>query len=421
MSPELICIFIGIAMIAIERFLPRRALPKVAYWRSRVVVLDLLQIALVLGIGATVEPYVSGLQFGALGAELGTAAGALLGYLAITFVYYWWHRWRHEVPVLWRTLHQLHHSPQRIEVITSFYKHPFEIATNALISMGLLFVLLGLNAEQAAWAVVIATVAELFYHWNVKTPHWLGWFIQRPEMHGLHHERGKHAFNYGDLPIWDMLFGTYRNPETWDAPCGFGDDELRLWSMFTGVDVAMDQVASDAHPTTMAQLRSFGQAFTPNRRALALVGLGALSIVGDLTRIPELTGLGVATGAAPYPKVFTSRDGLEGFSSSFYVTWTENGEDHTQQLTPDLYSGLEGPYNRRNPYGAALAGGPFLASQAHTAPMLDAVSQWAFCNPDGVLSELGITDDATDVRIRVQQLPGAQPTSLPLNLDVSCS
>jgi sterol desaturase/sphingolipid hydroxylase (fatty acid hydroxylase superfamily) len=58
---------------------------------------------------------------------LGTTGGAILGYFVITFVYYWWHRWRHEVPFLWRWLHQVHHSPARIEIITSFYKHPLEM------------------------------------------------------------------------------------------------------------------------------------------------------------------------------------------------------------------------------------------------------------------------------------------------------
>ena len=46
--------------------------------------------------------------------------GALLGYLTITFVYYWWHRARHEHPWLWRYLHQIHHSPARLEIVTSF-------------------------------------------------------------------------------------------------------------------------------------------------------------------------------------------------------------------------------------------------------------------------------------------------------------
>ena len=55
------------------------------------------------------------------GSTTSVTGGALLGYLAITFIYYWWHRWRHQSDFLWRWLHQVHHSAQRIEVITCFY------------------------------------------------------------------------------------------------------------------------------------------------------------------------------------------------------------------------------------------------------------------------------------------------------------
>ena len=53
----------------------------------------------------------------------------------------------------------------------------------------------------------------------MKTPPWLGYVIQRPEAHFVHHARGVHTYNYGDLPIWDILFGTFRNP----ANFGTGD------------------------------------------------------------------------------------------------------------------------------------------------------------------------------------------------------
>jgi sterol desaturase/sphingolipid hydroxylase (fatty acid hydroxylase superfamily) len=32
--------------------------------------------------------------------------------------------------------------------------------------------------------------------------------------HALHHERGVHAYNYGDIALWDMVFGTFKDPET---------------------------------------------------------------------------------------------------------------------------------------------------------------------------------------------------------------
>jgi sterol desaturase/sphingolipid hydroxylase (fatty acid hydroxylase superfamily) len=79
---------------------------------------------------------------------------------------------------------------------------------------------------------------ELFYHWNIKTPRWVGYLIQRPESHCIHHQFGLHAFNYSDLPIWDILFGTFKNPTHFEGKCGLGEEnELKVKEMLLGVDV----------------------------------------------------------------------------------------------------------------------------------------------------------------------------------------
>jgi sterol desaturase/sphingolipid hydroxylase (fatty acid hydroxylase superfamily) len=159
----------------------------------------------------------------------------------ITFVYYWWHRVRHHSPLLWRVVHQVHHSPQRIEIITSFYKHPVEIVVNGVLSSAILYLGLGLSPGSAAGAVALSGLGELVYHWNVATPYWLGFVFQRPESHCVHHQEGVHSFNYSDLPVWDMLFGTFRNPRRFDARCGLGDaNERRLGALLAGVDVTAD-------------------------------------------------------------------------------------------------------------------------------------------------------------------------------------
>ena len=95
------------------------------------------------------------------------------------------------------------HSPQRLETITSFYKHPIELVMNGVLSSFVLYVLCGLSLAPAALAVLLTGVAELFYHWNVRTPHWLGFLVQRPESHCRHHEGTGQPLNYSDLPLWD--------------------------------------------------------------------------------------------------------------------------------------------------------------------------------------------------------------------------
>jgi sterol desaturase/sphingolipid hydroxylase (fatty acid hydroxylase superfamily) len=227
-------------MIAIELTSPGRSWPKVAGWWTRALALNLFQAASVFVTGRFFDGWFDQHRLWSADA-LGTVGGALVGYVVHSFVYYWWHRWRHEVPFFWRWLHQVHHSPQRIEIITSFYKHPFEIFSNSLLSSAVLYLVVGLSPEAATGALLLSGLAELLYHWNVRTPYWLGFIIQRPESHCVHHQSGVHAFNYGDLPVFDWLFGTLRNPKAWRGECGLGaENEGRLVEMLAGVEVTAE-------------------------------------------------------------------------------------------------------------------------------------------------------------------------------------
>ncbi|HKC12118.1 MAG TPA: sterol desaturase family protein [Vicinamibacteria bacterium] len=228
---------VALLMMIVERVLPGRNWPRVPGWWIRALLLNSLQVTSVLVGGMTWERWMPKSHLLAVGG-LNAVSGALVGYLTITFVFYWWHRWRHESAFLWTWFHQVHHSPQRIEVITSFYKHPFEILANGLICSTVLYPVLGLGSAAASGAVALSGLAELVYHWNVTTPHWLGYLFQRPESHCLHHQEGVHSYNYSDLPLWDILFGTFQNPRHWRARCGFGMDEARLVEMLGGLVVS---------------------------------------------------------------------------------------------------------------------------------------------------------------------------------------
>jgi sterol desaturase/sphingolipid hydroxylase (fatty acid hydroxylase superfamily) len=233
MQTALLVVGVGFAMLAVERLAPGRRFESSRGWWLRAVALNGVQAGVAYLSVATWDRWFPGLALMHAGG-FGLIADALIGYVTITFVYYWWHRARHEIPPLWR-LHQLHHSPSRLEVLTTFYKHPLEILINGVLTSAILYVLLGLDPASASLAVLFAGLAELFYHWNVKTPYWLGYLIQRPESHCIHHQRGRHRNNYSDLPLWDMLFGTFENPRTKTMLCGFGARaEQRLGTMLAG-------------------------------------------------------------------------------------------------------------------------------------------------------------------------------------------
>jgi len=137
-----------------------------------------------------------------------------------------------------------------------------------------------------------------------------------------------------------------------------------------------------------------------SRSAYLLLAVGLMQMTGDLCDVPVLRGLGAATMASPAPRVFTTRAGIEGFSARFFIEWP----NHSLELTPQLYARLRGPYNRRNVYGAALAGGPLLRSDPKLRPMWDAVASRALCGNAPLLRELGIDPTTIDgpVRLRLQ-------------------
>lgn len=234
MEIALVILTAGLAMLVVERAWPGRQWPQVAGWWTRALALNAVQVASAYLAGVAYDGWL--LRHRPWSADgLGVPAGAALGYFAITGFYYVWHRARHESDLLWRWFHQVHHSPERIELITSFYKHPLEIVVNGVLSSAIVYMVVGLGAEAAALAIATTGLAELFYHWNVRTPYWLGFFLQRPESHCVHHQEGLHHYNYADLPLWDMLGGTFHNPREWNLRCGFGPGvEQNLGAMLRG-------------------------------------------------------------------------------------------------------------------------------------------------------------------------------------------
>jgi sterol desaturase/sphingolipid hydroxylase (fatty acid hydroxylase superfamily) len=248
MLPTIFAVFA--ACFVFERLVPGWRLPQVRTWPLRVLLINAAQLGVVLLAGLTWERWLSATSVFRLSEHVSPAMGGLIAYFIATFVFYWWHRWRHEHPLLWRWFHQIHHSPQRLEVITSFYKHPGEMLVNSVIGSLLVYTLLGLSVEAGAIYTLCTALGEFFYHTNIKTPRWVGWFFQRPEMHRIHHQYGRHKNNYGDITWWDMLFGTYENPAEWHERCGFDDSkEQQLGRMLAYHDVHEEQALKPTHLT----------------------------------------------------------------------------------------------------------------------------------------------------------------------------
>lgn len=225
-------------LLVLDVVSPARAFHRVRWWRAR----GIAGLALYLVL-ASMLPLVWDAWLGehrlidATG--LGVAGGAIVGLLAVQLGSYLWHRALHGNDFLWRWFHQVHHSAERVDLPGAFYFSPLDIAGFTLAGSLSLVLVVGVSGPAAAIAGTISLALATFNHANVRTPRWLGYIIQRPENHAVHHERGVHAYNYGDIALWDQVFGTWKNPARWDGEGGFFDGSSnRLGAMLLGRDVA---------------------------------------------------------------------------------------------------------------------------------------------------------------------------------------
>ena len=155
--------------------------------------------------------------------------------------------------------------------------------------------------------------------------------------------------------------------------------------------------------------------------ATLLLLLGAAKMTGALLGVPALEGVAAASAASPSPKVFTTVEGLETFSTGFHVAWRDaHGAPHTLALDRVVYARLQGPYNRRNVWGAVLAYGPVLSTNPATREMFRGVVVHGLCGDAPLLTELGLDAHSMhDVAIHYTPRAGSTP-ELPMVLRADC-
>ena len=210
-----------VLMLTAERIRPARQFPSVRGW----VWIGIGVMVLFITVGSTWSLVVPGewLREHRLlnGERLGVAGGIAVWFVFNTFVTYWYHRFQHGFSFSWRMLHQMHHGVPRVDIPSALVAHPLDVIVSTTLSILVTAFLLGLDPRAVAIIGVLQFFIVLFPHWNVRTPKWVGYFIQRPEEHVLHHQRDVHAGNYSDWPLWDKVFGTYRRPVEGPVQVGY--------------------------------------------------------------------------------------------------------------------------------------------------------------------------------------------------------
>jgi hypothetical protein len=137
-----------------------------------------------------------------------------------------------------------------------------------------------------------------------------------------------------------------------------------------------------------------------NALALCALALGSLQMAGYFAGSNTLKGLGAVSTLAPFPKVFSDVDGVETFAADFSLLYdTPDGAAHRLSITPEVYARFQGPYNRRNVYGAALSYGP---TPRFPPELFNAVFRYGLVDPGPLAREIGVPENASGLRVHIR-------------------
>jgi len=134
--------------------------------------------------------------------------------LIADFVYYWEHRFAHEVRLFW-TQHAVHHSSRFMNITVAIRFGPGEGFLSGVFHLPLVF--FGFAPEMILFAVLAVQAYQTWLHTELigKLGFLEGW-LNTPANHRVHHGCDEKYIdkNYGGiLIIWDRLFGTYQKEE----------------------------------------------------------------------------------------------------------------------------------------------------------------------------------------------------------------
>jgi sterol desaturase/sphingolipid hydroxylase (fatty acid hydroxylase superfamily) len=135
----------------------------------------------------------------------------VIGFFALEFAYYWFHRWSHSVHWLWAT-HAVHHSANELTLPAAI-----RLGWTGFVSGGwLIFAPLAWAGMPPAMIGILLAVNLLFqfglHTEAIRKLGWLEWVFNTPSHHRAHH--ASHGAwldcNFGGvLIIFDRAFGTF--------------------------------------------------------------------------------------------------------------------------------------------------------------------------------------------------------------------
>jgi len=167
--------------------------------------------------------------------------------LAWDFCYYWFHRYSHEISVLWAA-HAVHHQSEDYNLSTALRQTSSSFLFSWIFYLPLF--LIGFPLEVLIAASAINLIYQFWVHTQfVRRLGVLDYVMVTPSNHRVHHAQNESYIdkNYGGILIlWDRLFGTFAD-EREEEPVVFGVRKpLANWNPFWANLQVYDYLLFDA-------------------------------------------------------------------------------------------------------------------------------------------------------------------------------
>ena len=141
------------------------------------------------------------------------------------FVYYWLHRFDHEIRLFW-AIHVTHHSSEKMNFTVGFRSSVFQPLYRFIYFIPL--ALLGFKPLDMVFVYAATQIWGIFVHTEfIRKMGWLEYILVTPSHHRVHHGSNPKYLdkNMGMfLIIWDQLFGTFQQELSAEAyePISYG-------------------------------------------------------------------------------------------------------------------------------------------------------------------------------------------------------
>lgn len=146
---------------------------------------------------------------------------------------YWWHRFNHVIPFLWR-FHSFHHKDEQMNSTTGIRFHSIELLLSFIFRM-FFYPLIGITGFEVVIFSTIHFSMILFHHSNIsitdKIDKLVRIFITSPGMHRIHHSNKLEETNSNYTSIlscWDWVFGSYVKKPKEEIIFGISESGVRL-------------------------------------------------------------------------------------------------------------------------------------------------------------------------------------------------